>query len=67
MVDIVRIAHGAYSEELIRRTAQLFGRQVLRNDVEKRLKSVLDWASSEAVGSLLLDGEQYQIPLRGES
>ena len=67
MVDIVRIAHGAYSEELIRRTAQLFGRQVLSDDVEKRLRSVLDWASSEAVGSLLLDGEHYQIPLPDES
>ena len=67
MVDIVRIAHGAHSDELIRRTAQLFGRQVLRGDVEERLRSVLDWASSEAVGSLLLDGEQYQIPLPDET
>tara|TARA_B100001971_G_C17650801_1_gene267953 strand:+ start:156 stop:443 length:288 start_codon:yes stop_codon:yes gene_type:complete len=63
MVDIVRIAQGAYSDELIRRTAELFGREKLTAKVENHLRSVLDWASSEAVGSLLLDGEQYLIPL----
>ena len=63
MVDIVRIAQGAYSDELIRRTAELFGREKLTAKVENHLRSVLDWASSEAVGSLLLDDEQYLIPL----
>ena len=63
MVDIVRIAQGAYSDELIRRTAELFGREKLTAKVKNHLRSVLDWASSEAVGSLLLDDEQYLIPL----
>ena len=46
--------------EIIRHTAEAFGREVIRKALNESLSDILDWTVTE--GRLVLVGELYKLP-----
>ena len=58
MVDTLRMADGAYSEELIRSTATIFGKAVMTQRTTNHISKILDWVI--ASGRIKLNGDELQ-------
>jgi hypothetical protein len=60
MVAVVRMGDSGFKDEIIRHTAEAFGREVIRKALNQRLTEILDWTVAE--GRLVLEAELYKLP-----
>jgi hypothetical protein len=60
MVAVVRMGDSGFKDEIIRHTAEAFGREVIRKALNERLMEILDWTVAE--GRLVLEAELYKLP-----
>jgi hypothetical protein len=60
MVAVVRMGDSGFKDEIIRHTAEAFGREVIRKALNQRLTEIFDWTVAE--GRLVLEAELYKLP-----
>jgi hypothetical protein len=60
MVAVVRMGNSGFRDEIIRHTAEAFGREVIRKALNESLGEILDWTVAE--GRLTLEADLYKLP-----
>lgn len=60
MVAVVRMGNSGFKDEIIRHTAEAFGREVIRKALNESLSEILDWTVAE--GRLTLEADLYKLP-----
>ena len=60
MVAVVRMGNSGFKDEIIRHTAEVFGREVIRKALNESLAEILDWTVTE--GRLVVVNELYKLP-----
>ena len=60
MVAVVRMGNSGFKDEIIRHTAEAFGREVIRKALNESLSEILDWTVTE--GRLILEADLYKLP-----
>ena len=60
MVSVVRLGDSGFREEIVRHTAEVFGRKAVTKVLKEKLNSILDWTVSQ--GRLVIDSELYKLP-----
>jgi hypothetical protein len=60
MVAVVRMGNSGFKDEIIRHTAEAFGREVIRKALNESLSEILDWTVAE--GRLMLEADLYKLP-----
>jgi hypothetical protein len=60
MVAVVQMGNSGFKAEIIRHTAEAFGREVIRKALNESLSEILDWTVTE--GRLVVVNELYKLP-----
>ena len=60
MVSVVRLGDSGFREEIVRHTAEVFGRKAVTKVLKEKLNSILDWTVAQ--GRLVLESELYKLP-----
>jgi dephospho-CoA kinase len=60
MIAVVRMGNSGFRDEIIRHTAEAFGREVIRKALNESLGEILDWTVTE--GRLTLEADLYKLP-----
>ena len=60
MVAVVRMGNSGFKDEIIRHTAEAFGREVIRKALNESLSEILDWTVAEK--RLTLEADLYKLP-----
>lgn len=60
MVSVVRLGDSGFREEIVRHTAEVFGRKAVTKVLKEKLNSILDWTVNQ--GRLMVEGELYKLP-----
>jgi hypothetical protein len=60
MVSVVRLGDSGFREEIVRHTAEVFGRKAVTKVLKVKLNGILDWTVSQ--GRLVVDSELYKLP-----
>lgn len=60
MVSVVRLGDSGFREEIIRHTAEVFGRKAVTKVLKEKLNNILDWTVAQ--GRLVLESELYKLP-----
>ena len=62
MVAVVSMGNSGFKDEIIRHTAVVFGREVIRKALNERLTEILEWSVEK--GHLVLEADLYKLPSR---
>jgi hypothetical protein len=60
MVSVVRLGDSGFREEIIRHTAEVFGRKAVTKVLKEKLNGILDWTVTQ--GRLVDDSGLYKLP-----
>ena len=60
MVAVVSMGNSGFKDEIIRHTAVVFGREVIRKALNERLTEILEWSVEK--GHLVLEADLYKLP-----
>ena len=60
MVSVVRLGDSGFREEIVRHTAEVFGRKAVTKVLKEKLNNILDWTVAQ--GRLVLESELYKLP-----
>ena len=60
MVSVVRLGDSGFREEIIRHTAEVFGRKAVTKVLKEKLNNILDWTVAQ--GRLVLESDLYKLP-----
>jgi hypothetical protein len=60
MVAVVRLGDSGFREEIVRHTAEVFGRKALTKVLKEKLNNILDWTTAQ--GLLIVESELYKLP-----
>jgi len=60
MVSVVRLGDSGFREEIIRHTAEVFGRKAVTKVLKDKLNNILDWTVAQ--GRLVVESELYKLP-----
>ena len=60
MVSFVRLGGSGFREEIVRHTAEVFGRKAVTKVLKEKLNNILDWTVAQ--GRLVLESELYKLP-----
>ncbi len=60
MVSVVRLGDSGFREEIVRHTAEVFGRKAVTKVLKGKLISILDWTVTQ--GRLVVESELYKLP-----